>query len=48
MARLLALQNNRTLTDRDLLIMKKNKALVTVFAFAFHLALLFWAFQQMN
>lgn len=28
--------------------MKKKKSLVTIFAFAFHLALLFWAFQQMN
>lgn len=35
-------------TDRDPPIMKKNKALVTIFTLAFHLALLFWAFQQMN
>ena len=35
-------------TNSDVLDMKKNKALVTIFALAFHLGLLFWAFQQMN
>jgi|GEM_PF-2379161 len=35
-------------TDRDPPTMKKNKTFVTIFALAFHLALLFWAFQQMN
>jgi len=35
-------------TDRDPFNMKKNKALVTIFALALHLGLLFWAFQQMN
>ncbi len=48
MARDLALYSHRTQTDCDPPNMKKNKTIVTVFAFAFHLALIFWAFQQMN
>ncbi len=48
MARVLAFMVYRSQTDCDPPIMKKNKALVTVFALAFHLVLIFWAFQQMQ
>lgn len=34
--------------DYDPPRMKKNKTLVTILAFAFHLVLLFWAFQQVS